>query len=113
LLIVDGYEQLSYYSRAKLRWHCWWRQGGLLVTTHTKMRGFPVLISLAPTCELMYDLLNHLVGGEDDAEVLEQAEMSFHRHAGNLREGWFDLDARHERPHRDASACRVLPHSAR
>lgn len=111
MLVVDGYEQLSYCSRAKLRWHCW-RQGcGLLATTHAKVAGLPVLISLAPTSELMRELLDKLLEG-DSPELRRQAEISFRHHGGNLREVWFDLYDRHERQERDKSACRVLPHSA-
>jgi hypothetical protein len=34
LLAIDGYEQLSSWSRWKLVWQCWWRGAGILITTH-------------------------------------------------------------------------------
>ena len=109
MLVVDGYEQLSYYSRAKLRWRCWQQGLGVLVTTHAKVAGLPVLISLVPTPTLMKELLDQLLAGDDSSDLQQQAGISFHCHGGNLREVWFDLYDRYERRERENPTCRVLP----
>jgi hypothetical protein len=105
VLVVDGYEQLSLFSKLLLRWRCWRRGWGLLITTHAHAVRLPVLIVLAPTLELLDRLHDRLLSrsANDDEHAL--AELSFHRHGGNLREVWFDLYDRHERLNRPVECC--------
>ena len=46
VLVIDGYEQLSRFSRFRLRWFCHRRGVGLLITTHQPM-GLPTLCQTA------------------------------------------------------------------
>jgi len=105
LIIVDGYEQLSPFSKLALRWQCWRNGWGLLITTHIQAAGLPVLISLAPTLELLDKLHSDLLRRPANDDERSQAELSFHCHGGNLREVWFDLYDRHERLSRPVECC--------
>lgn len=105
LIIVDGYEQLSLFSKVTLCWRCWRRGWGLLVTTHAHAAWLPVLILLAPTLELLDRLLARLLGRTASEGERELAKLSFQRHGGNLREVWFDLYDRHERSSRPVECC--------
>src|SRR5262249_1685748 len=37
LIVIDGYEQLAIRSRCQLKWQCWRREMGLLVTAHSSV----------------------------------------------------------------------------
>ncbi|NUQ65687.1 MAG: hypothetical protein HUU20_24720 [Pirellulales bacterium] len=90
LVVVDGYEQLSILSRARLCWCCRRKRLGLLVTTHRPVR-LPVLFETRTGPDLANRLVRELLAGE--AEFVEPEEVSrrLEEHGGNLREVLFDL----------------------
>jgi energy-coupling factor transporter ATP-binding protein EcfA2 len=93
LIIIDGYEQLSRWSRLRLRWLCWRSGAGLLVTAHGPV-GFPLLFHTQPTVELAQLIVGGLLANYDPNQVrLNSSDITgaFVKHAGNLRETLFAL----------------------
>jgi hypothetical protein len=90
VVIVDGYEQLSFWSRARLRWFCRHRGLGLLVTTH-KPAGFPPLFRTATSLALAEQIVQFLLGGQPPLVDSGELARRFERHRGDLRELLFDL----------------------
>lgn len=90
LLIVDGYEQLSRWSRLRLDRLC--RRGGLglLVTAH-RDAGLPTLFQTHTDVPLAQTMVDTLLGAERSRITPEEVAERFSRHAGNLREVFFDL----------------------
>jgi hypothetical protein len=96
LLIVDGYEQLSWLSRIWLKHRCRCAGTGLLVTAHSPT-GLPTLITLAPDLPLIQRLVATLC--ERAATPITPADVAA-SHAcrgSNVRDIVFDLYDRHER----------------
>jgi hypothetical protein len=90
VVIVDGYEQLAFLPRLRLRWFCR-RQGlGLLVTSHTSV-GLPELYATSTTAGQACELAAHLLGPEAALIRPEEVAERFARHEGDLREVLFDL----------------------
>ena len=89
-VIVDGYEQLSRLSRARLKRRCRRAGCGLLVTAHGPV-GLPRLVQVEPdlatVAEIVDDLQARTPGVISRAEVAER----FAAHAGNIRDTLFDL----------------------
>ena len=59
IVIIDGYEQLAFWNKTRLRWRCRRRNHGLIVTAHQSM-GFPHLATTsidAPTAAAVFRLL--------------------------------------------------------
>lgn len=99
ILLVDGWEQLSFWWRWRLRWQCR-RQGlGLVVTSHRPMH-LPVLLATSATVQLAFRIVGELAGPDFATRHDAAIRASFARHSGNLREVLFDLYDRHERPYR-------------
>lgn len=94
LLVIDGYEQLSRWSRWRLRRFCKSRGCGLLVTAHVSV-GLPALASTTADFETALAVVRAL---GSDCAALDRAtiERSWHAHCGNLREVLFDLYDLHE-----------------
>ncbi len=93
LLIVDGYEQLSLWSRIRLRRLCRRRRLGLLVTTH-RPAALPVLFRTQSSCQLALRLARELLRGEaegDEVIAVDEVSRLFAEHQGNLREVLFGL----------------------
>jgi hypothetical protein len=90
LVIVDGYEQLSRWSRFRLTRLCRRRALGLLVTAHDSV-GLPELFRTAAAAELFSKIVAQLLAGApcpwDRSDLAERLA----RHGGNLREALFDL----------------------
>ncbi len=88
--IVDGYEQLSVFSRVRLRKASKTLGLGLVVTAHRPMR-LPILCRLQPQAELAQELAAWLL--RDYPELIEPHEVAarFEARGGNLREVLFDL----------------------
>ena len=96
LLVVDGYEQLSWWQRRRLRVRCRPRRHGLLVTTHRDL-GLPTLYRTQVTPELAQSLIEGLLGKVQRASFsMYDIEAHLARHHGNLREFLFDLYDRYE-----------------
>ncbi|HEY4233376.1 MAG TPA: hypothetical protein VGM76_08110 [Lacipirellulaceae bacterium] len=101
VVIVDGYEQLSQFSRAALRWRCRRSAAGLLVTSHAAT-GLPLLAQLQPDLLLVEQLVAELTQCRPAAISPTDVAASHACRGSNVRELFFDLYDRHE------VACRAI-----
>jgi len=89
-LIVDGYEQLGWWSRRRLRRGCRRHAAGLLITAHQDV-GLPTLfrteVSKALAVELARRLVDLDTGRIHQSDVVQAIELA----EGNLREALFRL----------------------
>jgi hypothetical protein len=88
-VIVDGYEQLSWWSRSKLAWRVRDRGAGLLVTSH-QSTGLPTVMLVAPRFSAAEQIVRQLVPDET-AITPDDIERSFRACDGNIREMLFQL----------------------
>ena len=95
VVIVDGYEQLSFFSRQRLRLFCRKRALGPVVTAHSSI-GFPDLFRAAPNLSTTVRLVEQLLDPDSPISADEIRER-FTAHKGNIREVFFDLYDAHER----------------
>ena len=95
LVVVDGYEQLGFFSRLRLRRFCLKRALGLLVTAHLSA-GFPDLFRTAPDIATTVRLVEQLVDRDSPISADEIRER-FSTHKGDIREVFFDLYDVYER----------------
>lgn len=85
-VVIDGYEQLDWLSRARLRRNCRSRGAGLLVTTHDPI-GLPHLWRTETSLELAQSLVSRLVPSKYTSWITaEDVSCAFSAHRGNLRE---------------------------
>ncbi|MDO4557810.1 MAG: hypothetical protein Q4C47_02465 [Planctomycetia bacterium] len=96
ILVVDGFEQLSWWNRQTLFRICRQKEWGILVTAHTPT-GLPTLyettMSPALGMHVILELLD-CVGATDDTApppVPPRTLDVLRKHDGNLRETLFDL----------------------
>ncbi|MFO0930816.1 MAG: hypothetical protein U0736_27920 [Gemmataceae bacterium] len=91
LLVVDGYEQLGWWTRRRIQARCRQWGWGLMVTAHRDL-GLPTLFRTAVTPALARAIVDTLVPPADHASFA-QVDLSagLVRHRGNLREVLFDL----------------------
>lgn len=90
VVIVDGYEQLSWLSRWRLKRLCRQKDCGLLVTSHASV-GLPRLHTTQPTLETAVRIVADLVDLQGGPIHRADVERLFVLRAGNLREVLFDL----------------------
>jgi hypothetical protein len=90
VVILDGYEQLSRWSRFGLRHHCRRREQGLLVTAHQSV-GFPELFRTGVTPETAQKVMNHLLPDAKGVVAGLDVVARLAAWAGNLREVLFEL----------------------
>jgi hypothetical protein len=90
VLIVDGYEQLSRWSRLLLTRLCRRRRIGLLITTHESV-GLPELHRTVATPDLANQIVAELIGDREFRIPTEEVAQSLARRHGDLRETLFDL----------------------
>ncbi|MBN1396113.1 MAG: hypothetical protein JW959_13910 [Pirellulales bacterium] len=90
LVIVDGFEQLSRWSRLRLKLLCRRRGWGLLAAVHRSV-GLPLLYRVAATSESAAKLVARLTEGCERTPSEEELKACFSRHRGNLRETLFEL----------------------
>jgi hypothetical protein len=85
LVVIDGYEQLSFWQRLLLRARCRLKGAGLLVTAHEPV-GLAPIFTTQPTEDLAQAIVQQLVPTNDahirPADVVQQ----FAAHKGNVRE---------------------------
>jgi hypothetical protein len=88
-LVIDGYEQLSFWSRTKLNYQRWLRGAGLLITTHVSF-GMPTILELTPQVAVAVQVVRDLgvTVEQIDEATIHQAFAACH---GNLRETLFRL----------------------
>ena len=99
LLIIDGYEQLSWLERRRLIRHCHRTSTGLLVTAHAETQ-LATLIRLAPQQALIAQLVAQLCSEVSTPITSSDLAASLACHGSNVREIFFDLYDRHERNRR-------------
>lgn len=90
VVTVDGYEQLSAWSRYQLRRLCRKKHLGLIVTAHSDIE-IPLLFAPEPNEDLAWQIVQYLLTRGDPLINREDVQASFTRHQGNLREMLFDL----------------------
>jgi energy-coupling factor transporter ATP-binding protein EcfA2 len=88
-LVIDGYEQLSWWSRRRVKSLCRRRGAGLLVTAHADV-GFPTLYQMQPNEELACAVVTRLLDGDSHIDR-EDVGRSYAAASGNLRETLFKL----------------------
>ena len=89
-VLVDGYEQLSWWTRARLRRCCRRRSAGLLVTAHTDV-GLPELARAEVTWTRVESLVSQLLIGFRPLVSAADVRGCYERHPTNLREILFAL----------------------
>jgi hypothetical protein len=94
VLIVDGYEQASWWARRRLQRACRKGQHGLLVTAH-QPTGLPLLYRTEATPDIGRAVVAHLLGGEPWPEEIDYSGLLKH-HRGSLREVLFEMYDRWE-----------------
>lgn len=90
VLVVDGYEQLSRWSRLRTRHYCRRRHCGLIVTAHAPV-GLPDLFRTSPTFQAVQDVVGRLLQGRPIPWSSQELRDRFERHQGNVRELLFEL----------------------
>ena len=88
-LVIDGYEQLSWWSRSRIKSLCRKRGAGLLVTAHQPM-GLPLLATTEPSVELARRVVAQLLAGDKTLSD-EDVAKAFAQQQGNVRETLFAL----------------------
>jgi hypothetical protein len=95
VFIIDGYEQLSRWSRWRLRRVCRRNNWGLVVTSHASV-GLPPLWQTAVTPELAQAVVATLLAGRSSPLSEPELAECLARHRGDLREMLFGLYDHHE-----------------
>ena len=90
IVVVDGYEQLSWWNRRWLVRRCRRQHLGLIVTAHRNMR-LPLLYKSQPDRETFVDVVEFLLKHPIESHQRQQILDTFDRHLGNVREALFDL----------------------
>jgi hypothetical protein len=106
LIVVDGFEQLGWLARLRLRRHSRRPGAGLLVTSHAPI-GLPTLAQLSPDRNLVERLVADLCTYTTTKIRREDVAASHACHGSNVREIFFDLYDRHERLRRQARTATV------
>ena len=89
-VVVDGYEQLSWWQRRKLRSTCRRAGAGLLITAHRPC-GLVTLLKTEPTAELAAKIVQQLLPTDDQTISSEDVRELCRQHPTNLREVLFGL----------------------
>lgn len=101
VIVVDGYEQLSWCNRKRLEWRCQQKGWGLLVTSHAEGR-LPILFRTSVDDSLAQQIVRSVLS-PDDATIHEaDVREALVSNGGNLREALFALydlyELRHSEP---------------
>ena len=90
VVIVDGYEQLGWWSRFRLQRFCGRRNWGLLVTAHTDV-GLPTICEVRGDLKTVRHLVRDLLPAGDQSIGDADVAAEFARQGGNVREILFGL----------------------
>jgi hypothetical protein len=90
VVIVDGYEQLSAWSRWRLQRYCARKRWGLLVTAHVSA-GLPTICHVQPDLAVVKRLARQLQEPGTTVVFDDDVASEFARHGGNVRETLFGL----------------------
>lgn len=100
LLIVDGFEQLSWFTRRRLKAACQRNRLGLLTTSHLST-GLPTLFETHTSPEITRQIVGELLAGQALDIADEEIDRCYFRSGGNVRETLFalyDLAERRQSP---------------
>ena len=98
-VVVDGYEQLSWWSKRRLQGWVKAQKAGLLITAHQPM-GLPPLFTTQPTLALAQQIVAQLLECSQAQPLLDDdVAAAFAAHGANLREMLFFLYDVHQRRH--------------
>jgi hypothetical protein len=89
-LIIDGYEQLSWWARQRLKSMCQRHGAGLLVTTHSDM-GLPLIFQTQPSRQLAQKIVEMILPAGSARLSADDLHRAFEATGGNLRETLFRL----------------------
>jgi energy-coupling factor transporter ATP-binding protein EcfA2 len=90
IVAVDGYEQLSAWSRFWLKRYCRRRDLGLLVTSHAPT-GLPEIFRTSASLEMARQIVEQLMQNEQITIPADVVADLFAQHGANIRELLFDL----------------------
>jgi len=90
VLIIDGYEQLSWFGRRRVAKYVATHNWGLLVTSHQPC-GLPVVYETKPNLATTRQIVARLQSQHSVAITPDELAASFHRQHGNVREVLFEL----------------------
>jgi hypothetical protein len=90
LLVLDGYEQLSWWSRWRVKSHVRRAGAGLLVTAHTDV-GLPTIFRTEPSLDLARRIIATLLPPGDSTLTDADIVAAHAAHPDNLREALFEL----------------------
>ena len=97
ILILDGYEQLNFWSRIKVAWTVRRRSIRILATAHQHLSGFETLWETSVSDSSSHWVIELLLGLSECPDALAQLlkstewECSRSKHGQNLRESLFDM----------------------
>jgi hypothetical protein len=109
IVIVDGYEQLSFWSSWRLLRQCCTNGAGLLISAH-RQTALPTLFSTCPDFAVAERIVGRLLADASGADAAAIGPTPIRRevlhrlwlnHRGNLRETLFDLYDAFERQRDD------------
>ncbi len=89
-VVVDGYEQLGRRNRSLVHSTCRRRGSGLLATAHRSL-GLTTLWQTSTSLDLAVELVHELLPSEVDCIRDDDVRSCFQKHAGNLRDVFFEL----------------------
>jgi energy-coupling factor transporter ATP-binding protein EcfA2 len=95
ILVIDGFEQLSWWSRRKVQAACRRAGAGLLISAHTDL-GLPTIFQTQPNLELARQLVSRLLPPGDRTISESDIAAAYARHPHNLRELLFSLFDLHQ-----------------
>lgn len=90
VVVIDGYEQLSWWQRFRVQRRCRAENLGLLVTSHRSC-GLPLIYAPRVDLELACRVVSHLLAGHPKRVTHHDVAARLAAHRGNLRETLFDL----------------------
>lgn len=104
VLIIDGYEQLSWWSQRRVQADCRRHEFGLLVTAH-RDAGLPTLYRVEPSAAVTQAVVRRLLGDTTGNITAARVAAEFDAADGNIRETLFRLyDLYENSPARGASS---------
>jgi hypothetical protein len=90
-IVVDGYEQLAWWSKRRLQSQVKAQKAGMLITAHQPM-GLPPLFATQPTLALAQQIVAELQRTDPNHAVTDaDVAVAFTANRGNLREMLFSL----------------------
>jgi energy-coupling factor transporter ATP-binding protein EcfA2 len=89
-VVIDGYEQLSWWSRRRLKSVCRRHGAGLLVTAHSDI-GLPALYETKPTEDLAHLVVARLTAKNGEPITPDDVRAAYAAARGDIRETLFKL----------------------